>query len=76
MSCFAHVPLPNYRVWAYVAACHARLGHEEQARTAAHRTLEMFPKFSIERFMTREPFRNASDSDYLAESLRLAGLPA
>jgi TolB-like protein len=76
LSCFAHVPLPNYRVWAYVAACHARLGHSEQAHTAACRAVDMHPSFSIERFMTREPFRNASDADYLAESLRLAGLPA
>jgi TolB-like protein len=76
LSRFARVKLPNYRVWAYVAACHIRLGADDEARAAASRAVAMFPAFSIARFMTREPFRDVSDAEYLAESLRLAGLPA
>jgi hypothetical protein len=33
------------------------------------------PAFSTRQFMAKEPFRNAEDAVFLAESLRLAGLP-
>jgi len=38
--------------------------------------LALKPGFSIARFMTREPFKNPEDAAHLAQSLKLAGLPA
>ncbi len=75
LAMFAHIATRSYRVWAYTAACHARLGRDAQAREDARRCLDLYPGFSVSRFKTREPFRHAADTDRLAESLHLAGLP-
>lgn len=74
-SMFAHIPLATYRSAAYVAGCHARLGDMERARQHAAECLALRPGFSIAQFMSKEPLRNPADAEYLAESLRLAGLP-
>lgn len=74
-SMFAHLPLLSYRAAAYVAACHARLGDEDQSRRFVAECLAKRPAFSIRHFMSREPFRNIADAAYLDESLHLAGLP-
>lgn len=75
LSMFAHIPVRTYRIAAYMAACHTRLGNQEAARDCAQECLSLRPSFTIGRFMTREPFKNPADAAYLAESLRLAGLP-
>ncbi|MFO1392164.1 MAG: TIR domain-containing protein [Steroidobacteraceae bacterium] len=75
LAMFAHVPLRTYRASAYIAACHARLGDMDRARQFAAECLASRPEFSIRHFMSKEPFRNQADADYLEESLRLAGLP-
>ncbi len=72
---FAHIPLRTVRASAYVAACHARLGETERARPYVAECLAANPAFSVRQFMSREPFRNEADAAFLAESLRLAGLP-
>jgi TolB-like protein/Tfp pilus assembly protein PilF len=75
LEMFAHVAPRSFRVWAYVAACHARLGQADRARDAVRRCLELYPQFGRARFMTREPFRDPANATSFAESLRLAGLP-
>jgi tetratricopeptide (TPR) repeat protein len=75
LSMFAHIPVRTFRSAAYIAACHARLGDVERARTIAAECLSLRPGFSVRQFMTREPFRDAADAAHLAESLQLAGLP-
>jgi hypothetical protein len=72
---FAHIPLRTYRASAYIAACHARLGNLDRARQFVAECLATRPGLTIRHFMSKEPFRNQADADFLAESLRLAGLP-
>jgi uncharacterized protein (DUF924 family) len=57
------------------AGCHAKLGHTDRARALAKECLALKPDFSIEMFMTKEPFQNPADAAHQAECLRLAGLP-
>jgi TolB-like protein len=72
---FARVPSRTFRDLALMAGCHARTGHAERARELVAATLALEPAFSVERFMTKEPFRSASDADELRRSLEAAGLP-
>ncbi len=75
LAMFAHISVRTLRTAAYMAACHARLGHRERARALADECLSQRPGFSIAQFMSKEPFQDPADADYFAESLRLAGLP-
>ncbi|MEX2150901.1 MAG: TIR domain-containing protein [Steroidobacteraceae bacterium] len=75
LDMFAHLPSPTDRALAYMAACHARLGEVDRARQRVEDCLAARPGFSTRQFMSKEPFRKLVDSEYLAESLRLAGLP-
>jgi TolB-like protein len=75
LAMFARIPLRTLRASAYVAACHARTGSPGLAQPYVAECLAAEPKFSVRHFMSREPFRNADDAAFLAESLLLAGLP-
>jgi hypothetical protein len=35
----------------------------------------MNPDFSVQQFMSKEPFLQQSDADYLAEGMRMSGFP-
>jgi hypothetical protein len=58
-----------------VAGCHARLNDFDRAKATAAECVAKEPDFSIKHFISKEPFKSAADAAYLAESLRLAGLP-
>ncbi|MDX1555943.1 MAG: hypothetical protein R3212_07955, partial [Xanthomonadales bacterium] len=75
LEMFAHVPNRTARTAAYMAACHARLDQMEQARQLREECLAAKPDFSIRQFVSKEPFRDPAETEYLAESLRLAGFP-
>lgn len=75
LSMFAHIPLRTLRASAYIAACHGRIGNPDRARPYVEECLAANPAFSIRQFMSKEPFRNPDDAAFLAESLRIAGLP-
>jgi TolB-like protein/tetratricopeptide (TPR) repeat protein len=75
LAMFAHVPSRTGRTSAYMAACCARLHQTDRARQYAAECLSDNPDFSIRQFVSKEPFRDLAEVDYLAESLRLAGLP-
>jgi TolB-like protein/tetratricopeptide (TPR) repeat protein len=76
LAVFEQIAPRPYRVAALVAACHARLGNAPAAEKNTASVLAMKPDFTISRFMTREPFKDPVDAAHLAESLRMAGLPA
>jgi serine/threonine protein kinase/Tfp pilus assembly protein PilF len=75
LTMFERIPLRTYTDVAYLAACHARLGHLESARTVAAECLARRPDFSIRRLLSVEPYRLSSDAENLEQALRLAGLP-
>jgi len=70
-----HVQAPPPRILALVAGCHARLNDFDRAKATAAECVAKEPDFSIKHFISKEPFKFAADAAYLAESLRLAGLP-
>jgi serine/threonine protein kinase/Tfp pilus assembly protein PilF len=72
---FEHMPLHTPYDVAYMAACHARLGNSDRARTLVAECLASRPNFSIRRLLVIEPFKLSADADNLAQSMRLAGLP-
>ena len=73
---FNLLPAGKYRYAAVIAACQARLGNTERARFHAQECLAIRPGFTISHFLAKTPFRNPADAAHLAESMRLAGLPA
>jgi TolB-like protein len=75
LSAFAHIPVQTYRTAALMAGCHAALGDVESAGKCAADCLAMMPAFSVRAFVSKEPYRDPADTERLAESLRLAGLP-
>jgi hypothetical protein len=48
----------------------------ENARRCAADCLATMPAFSVTWYMSKEPFKVPADAERLAETLRLAGLPA
>ena len=75
LGMFAHISVRTFRIAAYAAACHAPHRRGRAARVCTAECLELRPAFSIRQFMTKEPFRDNLEADYMTESLRLAGLP-
>ncbi|HVR82377.1 MAG TPA: hypothetical protein VHF02_09910, partial [Luteimonas sp.] len=75
LAMFDHLRARQYRIIAHKAACHALMGHAEQARLNAAECMVLKPDFSTSHFMTKKPFRNPADAAHLAEALLLAGLP-
>lgn len=59
----------------YLAVVANELGLEDEARRAARRLLEVYPRFTIERHMQLAPFRSQADAAQFVEYLRRAGLP-
>ena len=72
---FAYLPTHTYRVSALMAGCHARLSDITRAQAYMAECLALRPDFSISRFMSKEPYKNAADAILIAESLQMAGLP-
>jgi Flp pilus assembly protein TadD len=60
---------------ALLAACWAQLENPDEARRHSREAVRLAPEFSIERHMTREPFKHDADRQHLIAALRLAGLP-
>lgn len=52
-----------------------RLTDERLARASVAECLSMKPDFSTNRFVSKLPFKVAADTEQLAASLHLAGLP-
>ncbi len=65
----------KHYIAAFMAGCQARLGDMESARASVAECLSLKPDFSVQRWMSKEPFRLEADAARIADSLRLAGLP-
>ena len=66
-------------IWTdlYLAASHAQLGHQTEARQALQGALKFDPQATIEGWITSEnvPYKDPSYAEHLREGLRKAGLP-
>jgi len=66
-------------IWTdfYLAASHAQLGHQTEARQALQGALKFDPQATIEGWITSEnvPYKDPSYAEHLREGLRDAGLP-
>jgi TolB-like protein/tetratricopeptide (TPR) repeat protein len=75
LEVFDRVSVRPYRTIALMAGCHARLGDIDRAKASVAECLTMRPGFSIDHYMSKEPFKFPADAANLAESLHMAGLP-
>jgi adenylate cyclase len=57
------------------AAVYGACGREEEARKEAAEVLRINPKFTVDSFMGRTPYKNPSDRERVSQGLRKAGLP-
>jgi adenylate cyclase len=62
-------------VRAYLAACHALSGRIDQARAQAAEVMRRMPNFAVQRFVAKEPYRDAAAIERLRDGMLAAGLP-
>ena len=64
-------------IWtlAEMAGCSAKLGLAHRARELVARCLAIEPEITVAKLVAKTVFKDASDSEHLAECLRLAGMP-
>jgi adenylate cyclase len=75
IAAFERIVERRYQHEARLAACHARLGHTEQARRCVERVLAAKPDFSSQAWAGSVPFRDEADRRRLLGELLAAGLP-
>jgi len=75
LDAFACCGRQTYAVHTLKAACYAALGQEEQARAAAAEVLRLKPNFSIETYLSTQPYRDRALRERCAELIAAAGLP-
>jgi tetratricopeptide (TPR) repeat protein len=67
---------PNYLIaHVFLAACYSSLDRQADADAAAKEVLRINPKFSIESYAKRLPFKNKAEIELKVAALRKAGLP-
>jgi tetratricopeptide (TPR) repeat protein len=67
---------PNYlSAHAFLAACYSSLDRQAEAAAAAKEVLRINPKFSLESYAKRLPYKNKTDIERYLAALRKAGLP-
>ena len=66
---------PNHLISRVIsAAVYGACGREAEARKEATEVLRINPKFTVESFMRKTPYKNPSDRDRVSQGLRKAGL--
>jgi TolB-like protein/Flp pilus assembly protein TadD len=75
LAAYSRMRSPAYHNLANMAACHARLGHDEEARRLVKRVLELKPNYSARAWVESRPFKHAKDRERLLADLLKAGLP-
>lgn len=75
LQAFARITAPDVFHHAFMAAAHARLGHDAEARRHVEEVLERQPDFRTETYLETLHHRQDGDIAHHRESLLLAGLP-
>jgi adenylate cyclase len=66
---------PNYlNAHTFLAACYSSLDRKAEAAAAAEEVLRINPKFSLESYAKRLPYKNKADIERYVAALRKAGL--
>jgi adenylate cyclase len=66
---------PNYlNAHTFLAACYSSLNRQAEAAAAAEEVLRINPKFSLESYAKRLPYKNKADIERYVAALRKAGL--
>jgi tetratricopeptide (TPR) repeat protein len=75
IASFRQIANPPAWMFAYLAI--SLVGHDriEEARIATAEAIRRAPRYSVERFMRSEPFRDAATLVRLGAALRMAGFP-
>jgi adenylate cyclase len=67
---------PDYlNAHTFLVACYSSLDRQAEAAAAAKEVLRINPKFSLESYAKRLPYRNKTDIDRYVAALKKAGLP-
>jgi adenylate cyclase len=64
----------NLYAWQGLAVTYSLSGHETEARSAAENVLRIEPGFTLEFLGDMLPFKSKSDTDFVIDALRNAGL--
>jgi len=75
LEAFRRIRAPRHGHLAFMAACAAQLGRDDEARERVAAALALKPDLTIKRFVEGLFYRDASDREHLAAGLRKAGLP-
>jgi adenylate cyclase len=75
IAVFERITTPQFWTHAYLAACHAAMGHTAEAAEHVGKTIALKPDFTVSAFAKTLPYRSAADRDRFAAGLRLGGLP-
>lgn len=73
LEAYSHRGSPGYWLLGRLAACHAQLGHAQEAAAAAAQVLRLKPDFSVA--AVRRAGWSDADNRHIQEGLRKAGLP-
>jgi TolB-like protein/DNA-binding SARP family transcriptional activator len=74
IAAFERMDVRQFWVEAYLAACHAMCGHDEQAADHLNRLHAMRPDFRLNVFRRALPYRNETSLERLLETFRRAGI--
>ncbi len=75
ISAFKRVPLPRYSHHAFIAACHAYLGEDEDAEVERTKILRLKQEFSSGEFCKALFYGDDADQQHVRQGLVKAGLP-
>jgi adenylate cyclase len=70
IGAFERIATPQYWVHVYLAACHASVGHPEEAAEHVEKAIALKPDFSISEFAKIMPYRDAGDLKNFLVGLR------
>ena len=76
VQAFSRITAPDAYHHAFMAAAHAQLGHEAEARSHVQEVLQRQPEFTVESYLQTLHYKLAGDLAHHRESLIKAGLPA
>ena len=75
IASFERIEQPRFHHFARLAACYAKLGHDDEVKRLLARTLGAKPDFNCTAWTATMPYRHAMDRERLLADLLGAGLP-